>query len=101
MAFGIEVTMSDGFTVNFAKSCLSVIASGTLPANTGNATSVIVINKSQHPDVTEYQLVFIPTGIRSTSTSEVRPTLHFENSSQISILKGAGMSVHQYLVLGR
>jgi hypothetical protein len=97
MAYGIIV---GGDTLT--NSSLSVITKGNLPANnTGGNLSVTILTKADHPDVSEFNVVFISTGIRNTVTEQLRPRILSDNSTYISLVKMAGMSAHQYLVLGR
>ena len=90
MAFGIQV---DG--VDLTNSSLSVIAKGNL-----NSSTTVTLTKSNYANVTEFKVVFIPIGIRDTSSEEVRPTSS-QNSTYITITQPSNGSPHQYLVLGR
>ena len=90
MAYGIQV---DG--LNITNSSLSVIAKGNL-----NSSTTVTLTKSNYADVTEFQVVFTPTGIRDTSREELRPTSS-QNSSTITITQPSNGTPHQYLVLGR
>ena len=95
MAYGIQV---DG--LNITNSALSVVAKGNVVPTNSSSTSVSVLSKSSYPYITEFKVVFVPTGIRDTSAEEVRPHAVI-SSNHISIYSPVGMSSHQYLVLGR
>ena len=90
MSYGIQV---DG--QNLTYSALSVITKGSL-----NSATSFSLTKSDYNDVTEFKVVFIPIGIRDTSSEEVRPTSS-QNSTYITITQPSNGSPHQYLVLGR
>ncbi len=90
MAYGIQV---DG--LNITNSSLSVITKGVLTSAT-----TVTLTKSNYANVTEFQVVFTPTGIRDTSEEELRPTSS-QNSSTITITQPSNGTPHQYLVLGR
>ena len=90
MSYGIQV---DG--QNLTYSALSVIAKGSLVFATSFS-----LPKNNYADVTEFKVVFIPIGIRDTSTEEVRPTSS-QTSTAITITQPINASPHQYLVLGR
>ena len=88
MSYGLEI---DGFA--FTYGVFSVIEKGAI-------TSSISINKSNHPDVSEYKVAFNPVGVRNIGEVEVRPTFT-ETASTITITKPADMSAHNYIILGR
>lgn len=90
MAYGVEI---DGVDLSF--SALSVIAKGSL--SSAGTTSLTLSN---YPDVTEFKVVFIATGLRDTSTLEIRPTFAI-GSTAITITQPSNGSPHQYMVLGR
>ena len=90
MAYGIQV---DG--LNITNSAFSVITKGVLTSAT-----TVTLTKSNYANVTEFQVVFTPTGIRDTSEEELRPTSS-QNSSTITITQPSNGTPHQYLVLGR
>lgn len=95
MAYGIQV---DG--QNLTYSALSVVAKGNVTPTNSASTSVSVLSKSSYPDVTEFKVVFTPTGVRDTSNEEVRPYAVI-STNHITIYSPVGMSPHQFLVLGR
>lgn len=88
MAYGLEI---DGFAFTYGTT--SVIAKGAV-------TSTFTIQKSDHPDVTQWGAVFIPTGIRNLSSSEVRPQ-YSQTATTFTITKPTGMAPHNYLIIGR
>jgi len=90
MSYGIQV---DG--QNLTYSALSVITKGSLTSATSFS-----LTKSNYADVTEFKVVFVPIGIRDTSSEEVRPTSS-QTSTAITITQPSNGSPHQYLVLGR
>jgi hypothetical protein len=90
MSYGIQV---DG--QNLTYSALSVITKGSLTSATSFS-----LTKSNYADVTEFKVVFVPIGIRDTSSEEVRPTSS-QTSTAITITQPSNGSNHQYLVLGR
>ena len=90
MAYGIQV---DG--QNLTYSALSVIAKGSL--SSAGSTS---LSKNNFPDVSEFKVVFIATGVRDTSLEELRPT-RSQSSTTITITQPSNGTPHQYLVLGR
>lgn len=90
MAYGIQV---DG--LNITSSALSVVAKGSL-----SSATTINLTKSTYNDITEFKVVFIPTGVRDTSAEELRPTSS-QSSTAISITQPSSGTPHQYLVLGR
>ena len=95
MSYGIQV---DG--QNLTYSALSVIAKGNVVPTNSGSTSASVLYKNNYPDVTEFKVVFIPIGIRDTSSEEVRP-YSVITSTSIIIYSPVNMSTHQFLVLGR
>jgi len=90
MAYGLAI---DGFSFNYGT--FSVIATGTVAV--GYQT---FIAKLSHPDITDWRVVFIPTGIRSPGDEEVRPTFT-SNSYALFTTAPSNMSPHKYIVLGR
>ena len=90
MAYGIQV---DG--LNITNSALSVVTKGSL-----SSATTINLTKSTYNDITEFKVVFIPTGIRDTSAEELRPTSS-QSSTAITITQPSNGTSHQYLVLGR
>ena len=88
MAFGIEI---NGDPITYR--ALSVIAKGTV-------TGSFSLAKNNYPDVTEFKVAFIPIGVRSTATREVRPSSS-QDSTRIYITKPSNADAHLYLVLGR
>ena len=90
MAYGVKV---DGF--DFGYGVYSVIQKGLV-----DRTFAVVLG--DHPDVTEWRVVFIPVGVRSTQEREVRPTFSYlPDLNWILITKPALCSDHEYIVLGR
>ena len=90
MSYGLEL---DGFSFNYG--VYSVIASGTVIV--GYQT---FIAKLSHPDITDWRIVFIPTGVRSPGDEEVRPSFS-SNSYALFTTTPSNMSPHKYIVLGR
>lgn len=90
MAYGIQI---DG--QNLTYSALSVIAKGSL--SSAGSTN---LSKNNFPDVSEFKVVFIATGVRDTSLEELRPTSS-QSSTTITITQPSNGTPHQYLVLGR
>ena len=90
MAYGIQI---DG--QNLTYSALSVIAKGSL--SSAGSTN---LSKNSFPDVSEFKVVFIATGVRDTSEEELRPTSS-QSSTTITITQPSNGTPHQYLVLGR
>ncbi len=90
MAYGIQV---DG--LNITNSAFSVITKGVLTSAT-----TVTLTKSNYANVTEFEVIFTPTGIRDTSREELRPTSS-QTSTNITITQPSNGSNHQYLVLGR
>ena len=88
MTFGIAI---GGFDLSYGH--FSVVAKGTI-------TDTVTITKSDHPDVQQYKVVFIPTGVRDTSKLEVRPTFT-ETAQAITMTKPSNAGPHEYMVLGR
>jgi hypothetical protein len=88
VAYGIKI---DGNPITY--SALSVLAKGTI-------TSSFSLAKSNYPDVTEFKVAFIPIGVRSTATREVRPSSS-QDSTRIYLTKPSNAAAHLYLVLGR
>lgn len=97
MAYGIQVSGQ-----NLTSSSLSVVAKGSLPRSTASPRASYFINvfKSNYPEITEYQVVFIATGVRDILQEEVRP-IASQTSSRVTLTQPALGSPHQYLVLGR
>ena len=90
MAYGIQV---DG--LNLTYSALSVVAKGSL-----SSATTVTLTKSNYADITEFKVVFTPTGVRDTSLEELRPTSS-QTSTNITITQPSNGANHQYLVLGR
>ena len=90
MSFGVAI---DGFAYTYGT--FSVITSGVV--STGNQTFAA---KLSHPDITDWRVVFIPTGVRSPGDEEVRPVLR-ENSYAVYANSPSDLSPHRYIVLGR
>ena len=88
MSYGLEI---DGFA--FTYGVFSVIQKGAV-------TSTFTFTKSDHPDVTDYEVAFNPIGVRDIANLEVRPT-YTETNASITINKPANMSNHNYIILGR
>jgi hypothetical protein len=88
MTHGLSV---DGFDFDYGT--YSVITKGQLTATT-------TLTKGHYPDVTEFKVVFIATGMRNTYDEEVRP-YYSETSATITMTKPTDAGEHQYLVLGR
>lgn len=88
--------MTFGFAVNgvdLGYGHFSVVAKGTV-------TDSLTFNKSDYPQVTQYKVVFIPTGVRDTSKLEVRPSFS-DNTNTIVISKPSNAGPHEYMLLGR
>ena len=90
MSFGVAI---DGFAYTYGT--FSVITSGVV--STGNQTFA---SKLAHPDITDWRVVFIPTGLRDAGEEEIRPTL-LENSYALYANSPSDLSPHRYIVLGR
>jgi len=90
MSYGLSI---DGFAYTYGT--FSFIASGNV--SVGNQT---FISKPAHPDITDWRVVFIPTGLRDAGEEEIRPTL-LENSYALYANSPSDMSPHRYIVLGR
>jgi hypothetical protein len=88
MTFGFAVN-----GVNLSYGHFSVVSKGTV---TGNMT----FNKSDYPQVTQYKVVFIPTGVRDTSKLEVRPSFS-DTTNTITITLPSNAGPHEYMLLGR
>lgn len=95
MAYG---TVLNGFAFTYGS--LSVVAKGTVSANPEGNGTYTIIYKEDHPDITDWRVVFTPTGVRDISVDEVRPYFA-ETAAAIFIHRPTGVSEHQYLVLGR
>jgi len=89
MPYGLSLS---GFG-NLTFSALSVIAKGTL-------SSTASLTKSDYADVTEFKVVFIPLGVRDTSSEEIRPSSS-QTATTITMTKPSNADPHLYLVLGR
>jgi hypothetical protein len=90
MAYGVSL---NGFAFTYGS--LSVIQAGSISPG-GSVT----IYKSSHPDITDWRVVFTPTGVRNIGENETRP--YFSNSSiSVVLTSPAAASPHNYLVLGR
>lgn len=90
MSFGVSI---DGFAYTYGS--FSVVSTGNV--STGSQTFAL---KAEHPDITDWRVVFIPTGLRDAGEEEIRPTL-IESSTALSANSPADMSPHRYIVLGR
>lgn len=89
--------MSYGFrfgAVDFTYGTFSVIAKGTVTSGT------TTIAKSNHPDITDWRVVFTPVGVRSPADEEIRPSFSVTGSA-VNIVGTSNTSPHLYLVLGR
>ena len=80
---------------NFAFSALSVITKGVLSAETD-----VTLTKSDYIDITEFDVVFTPTGRRNVQLEELRPSFT-QDDNEIVISQPANGSPHEYMVLGR
>ena len=90
MSYGLSI---GGFA--FTYGALSVVAKGTITAGT-----TLNFNLGSHPDVSDFRAVFIPTGVRDITASEVRP-YSTQHSGNIYLFSPANAGPHKYLVLGR
>lgn len=90
MAYGLEI---NGFA--FTYGALSVIAKGTI--NPGDTLSV---GKLYHPDITDWRVIFTPTGVRDLAAGEVRPSFS-QNQYAVIMNSPSNAGPHNYLVLGR
>lgn len=90
MAYGLEI---NGFA--FTYGALSVISTGTI-----NPGDQLIINKSAHPDISDWRVVFTPTGVRDVAVEEVRPTSG-EIFGLVFMEAPSNASPHNFLVLGR
>jgi hypothetical protein len=90
MAYGLSV---DGFAFNYGT--YSVIETGQVPLG-----SWLNFYKFNHPDITQFGVIFIPYGVRDTSLTEVRPK--WTDNGNYIFISGIGVTTpHRYLVLGR
>lgn len=90
MSFGLEL---NAFAYTYGS--LSVVTKGTIAPG-----ATITVAKPNHPDVTDWRVIFTPTGTRNVGEEEVRPTSNTGGNSVI-LTSPADASAHSYLVLGR
>ena len=90
MSYGLSI---GGFA--FTYGALSVVKKGTITAGT-----TVYFNKGAYPDISDFRAVFIPTGVRDITASEVRP-YSTQHSGNIYLFSPANAGPHKYLVLGR
>jgi hypothetical protein len=88
MIFGLEI---DGFSFNYG--CFSVIQKGSLSAT-------VTITKANHPDISIWNVFFVPVGVRDTSKNELRPTWA-ETTTTITMTPPSTGISYIYFVLGR
>lgn len=90
MAYGLQIG-----DFAFTYGSLSVVAKGSIAAGT-----TITITKSDHPDITDWRVLFSPTGVRDLAEGEVRPS--WGQSAQSFVMTSpSNAGPHNYLVLGR
>jgi len=90
MAYGLQIG-----DFAFTYGALSVIAKGSIAA--GDTVSV---GKLYHPDITDWRVVFTPTGVRDLAAGEVRPSFS-QNQYAVIMSSPSNAGPHNYLVLGR
>lgn len=90
MAYGLEI---NGFA--FTYGALSVIAKGTISPG-----ATVSVTKSSHPDITDWRVIFTPTGVRDLAEGEVRPSWG-QTSATVTLSSPSNAGPHNYLVLGR
>jgi hypothetical protein len=79
----------------FTYGSLSVVAKGSISAG-----STVTIARGNHPDVTDWRVIFTPTGTRNIGEAEVRPSYSI-SSFTVTLTSPSDASPHNYLVLGR
>jgi hypothetical protein len=90
MSFGVELN-----SFAFTYGSLSVLRKGTITPGDS-----LVFFRSWFPDVTDFRVIFTPTGTRNIGAEEKRPE-HSVGSTSIILFSPADASPHNYLVLGR
>jgi hypothetical protein len=90
MSFGVELN-----SFAFTYGSLSVVQAGAISPG-----STVTVTKSNHPDITDWRVVFTPTGVRNIGEDEVRPSFS-NNAATVTMTSPADASPHNYLVLGR
>lgn len=90
MGFGLRIGNFD-----FTYGSLSVVKKGTIDPGTS-----IVLFKSWYDDVTDFRVIFTPTGTRNVGEEEKRPAYAIGSTTIIMSSPSDG-SPHNYLVLGR
>jgi hypothetical protein len=90
MAYGLRVG-----NFNFTYGSLSVLRKGTITPGESQ-----ILFRSWFPDVTDFRVIFTPTGTRNIGAAEKRPE-HSVGSTTIILFSPSDASPHNYLVLGR
>jgi hypothetical protein len=90
MAYGLEI---NGFA--FTYGALSVIAKGAIAPG-----ATVSITKADHPDITDWRVVFTPTGVRDLSNNQTRPSWG-QSAATVTMSSPSNAGPHNYLVLGR
>jgi hypothetical protein len=90
MAYGLQIDEFD-----FTYGTYSVVQKGTL------GFSNVVINKADHPDITIWQVFFVPIGVRDTTKNELRPTYQETGTAITLSSEPDGTTSYLYFVLGR
>ena len=88
MAYGLQI---NGF--DFTYGTYSVIQKGTL-------YSTVIVDKEDHPDISQWSTVFVPVGVRDITKNELRPTTQYIDNTIVMTPPASG-SAHLYFVLGR
>jgi hypothetical protein len=89
MAYGLQV---EGF--NFTYGSFSILQTGVVSG------SSLYLYASNYPDITQFRVTFVPTGVRSTYDREVRPYVLYY-SSLAAIINPSNASPHRYILFGR
>lgn len=90
MAFGLRIG-----TFDFTYGSLSVVAKGSISAG-----STVRITRANHPDITDWRVIFTPTGTRNVGEEEKRPSYEV-SALAVTLTSPSDASAHNYLVLGR
>jgi hypothetical protein len=88
MAYGLQI---NGF--DFTYGVYSVIQKGTL-------YNTVIVDKADHPDISQWSTVFVPVGVRDITRNELRPTTQYINNTIVMTPPASGLA-HLYFVLGR
>lgn len=87
--YGLKI---DGFNFNYG--VYSVIEKGVL-------NGVTTITKEDHPDISLWQVFFVPVGVRDINARELRPTSS-ESSINITLTPPISSKIdYLYFILGR